>query len=297
MEPIELFRNIYFDRLGRYAAFCGAAIMRLEFRPTALTVFWVSYNFSMLVLAAYTFAVYDRITMWKLLSVIGLGVQGCVKFISCLYYAPIISRTVAFLGRIYASNPRPPGNFATLAAHPNYMILRKWSLNMWHLCRYGAVLIGSMVVLLVPLTLLSNWLLDERELPLPVYMPLIDERTNAGYALLLAYQAMMTLLGGAGLCATDLMLLMFVMHMWPMCDILRVQFEQMNAAVRVTELRDSRQLKWFLRNIWLMHMDTCKYNAVWIASVSYSYGLCIVAVILVTLRACTFSSYSRRSTP
>lgn len=75
MEPIELFHNIIFERIGLYAAICGAAIMRADWKPTGLVVFWVALNLSCVVFGLYTFLAYDADTVWKLLTIIGVIFQ------------------------------------------------------------------------------------------------------------------------------------------------------------------------------------------------------------------------------
>lgn len=75
MQPIQLFHEIFFNRVGWCAAFCGADIMRTDWKPTGLVCFWVSFNASFLVVSAYTFMVCDADTMWKLLTIFGIGVQ------------------------------------------------------------------------------------------------------------------------------------------------------------------------------------------------------------------------------
>lgn len=251
MEPIDLFRNIFFDRIGGFARFCGAGVMFLDYKPSALTFFWVPMNFSYIFNSFYTFAVYDSVTIWRNLTLFGLAVQGCVKFVSVISYAPVIARNVEFLRTVYAQNRR--------ARTANYATLARWSLLSWNLCRYGAVLINSSCFMLVPMTFLSNHLLDEHALPLTVYVPLIDENTSLGYAFLFFYQFLLTLLGGIGTCAVDLLLLMLVMQIWPICEILASQFSELNEAVADDRLRHTRRVKYFFRNILLQHKDICRY--------------------------------------
>lgn len=82
MQPIELFHDIFFNRVGWFAAFCGAAIMRADWKPTGLVCFWVTMNFSFVVFALYTFCVCDTDMMWKLLTIFGVGIQVGIKWLA-----------------------------------------------------------------------------------------------------------------------------------------------------------------------------------------------------------------------
>lgn len=252
MEPIELFDNVFFDRIGFFAAFCGAAIMRKNYKPSRITAWWMTVNGCFLLWSIYTFVYYDRITMWKLLTIFGLGVQGFVKFVSVISYAGVIHRCVWFVRGVYEANQR--------ANTGNYAILARSSRTAWQLCRYGAVLINSTCILLVPLTVLTNWVLDEHELPMAVFIPLIDERTSFGWAFMFAFDSMLAVLGGIGTCAIDLLLLMLVMQMWPLCEILRSQFAQLDEALRDEKMRHTVRVRWYFRNMLLIHKDICGYR-------------------------------------
>lgn len=80
MQPIELYHDIFFNRVGWFAAFCGAAIMRKDWQPTGLVRFWVSLNLSsFVVFAVYTCCVCDADTLWKLLTIFGVGIQVGIR--------------------------------------------------------------------------------------------------------------------------------------------------------------------------------------------------------------------------
>lgn len=257
MRPIERFEHIFFKRVGGCAAFCGAAIMRLDWRPTWLVCFWVTLNVSFVLFSVYTLIAYDSDTFWKMLTIIGVGGQGFVKFMVVITYARRISSMVEFLRCVHVGNGRTRN--AT-----NYRILERWSRLFWTVSGAGVVLLQATCMALLPLTMLNNWRTGAAELPLPVYLPGIDAGTTAGWWITLAYTVAMLILGAFGLCATDLLLLMLILYVWPLADIFVDQVGQLNRAVAAAPAQRSRRqrrLWWFYRNLLQQHKALCSYVA------------------------------------
>lgn len=223
--------------------------------------------------------------------------QGCVKFITVIYNARRISEKVELLRHMYACN--------TDGSTANYAILRRWSLVFGTVSRAGIAILVCSCMTLLPLTMASNWWRGENELPLPLLLPAIDVHSTVGWWLTYGFDVSMLVLGAFGLCATDLLLLMFVLHMWPMCELFAAEFEQLNAVVRhggiaVANKAQLRRLKWFFRNLLRIHIDMCEYVGkrgvvrVWFAIAAMCVSVCFAATSA-PFRRYTFSSFLWKS--
>lgn len=263
MQPIDTFNQIIFHQVGWFAAFCGAAIMRPDWRPTGLVCFWVTLNTLFVVFATYTLCVCDWDMFWQLLTIYGLGLQGCTKYACVIYHSRAIGAKVQLLQHIYRCNGDP-------ANATNYEIMVRWSRMCERVSRIGIIIIGTSILTLMPLTAASNWLRGRDELLLPLLVPGIAVReSRLAWWTTYVVHVFMCVLGAFGLCATDMLLIEFVVHMMPLSELIAAEFGQLNAAAQAIggggvrrgaeAQRERHALKMFFRNLLRMHQDFCEY--------------------------------------
>lgn len=252
--PLHIFNDIYYKRMRSYQLICGVDyITNAHFRPIALTWFWIGVNLLYFLSFVYTIATYDSVTVWKSLTLVGLAVQGIVKYVVMLRNATNIHRQFRFLENIYKSN--------MCRSQRAYDILKRFVRIAEIIVKCGAVIImGSLIGLFATSTVMS--VVDGKRNPLfEAYLPFVDETTDSGFAILTLFHLLGIFLSGYGTCCIDLLLILYVIHVKVMADIFADHLDQLNEAL-VLCVSDSRrhaeQVAVFLRNIIMIHEDICR---------------------------------------
>lgn len=156
---------------------------------------------------------------------------------------------VATLHHIYKVN--------AVAGTDNYETLNKWSHISFLVCKFGALLILCSFMFFIPYTLVYNAYTGYQEPIMPVYLFGVDETTFVGYATLCFYHFMILSLASAGTICADLLLVMLVVHMFPMTEIVGHMFGQINVQLRVRRQEHNVHFDRYFRNILLAHKEVC----------------------------------------
>lgn len=221
--------------------------------PTApLTWFWTFYLVSLMFSWLYTVCVGDVAAMWRSTAVAPMNVQGLFKVRVYTHYIPGIREKYAFLSRVYESNL----DKNTV----NYWLLRKWSGRIEPIVKYGWIPVSLTCFLFIAHPLWVFFLRGERFLMLEFYLFGIDYVNSlTGFMLHNLYHIGAVVLGLTGTCGADLMLLLLVLHVWPLADIWRHMWQTLNDALAHPMQCNSRQRRAYFRNMLHMHREMFCY--------------------------------------
>lgn len=143
---------------------------------------------------------------------------------------------------------------------PNYAILLKWSQRSLWFVKYGIIPVASAtgVFAIYPIIMYFGFG-EAKALMVPLLLPGVDETSHVGYCLLLVYHFASLFLCTCGQCNTDFMLVLLVMHMWPMSEIFANTFKQLNEALEDPKLRNTPEISRHFRNLCIMHKEMTEY--------------------------------------
>lgn len=248
---LQIFHYIYYNQIILYEKLVGTNyITDPDFKPYAATYFWVCLNLSLIPSTIYTLVAYDFETKCKCACTCGLVVQGLAKYIVLLMNAAKVNQRVKFLEHVYTVNSTPKKR--------TYAIVQKFALMVFPLFKCGVVIIigsfaGAMIYWCLECYLL--WTL----IPLlESHIPFVDAKTYTGYAILTTYHLTCAFLATSGTTASDLLLIMFVVHMKLLVDIFVDHMDQLNEAISDEHSRTSPRVDLHFRNIIQIHKSICQ---------------------------------------
>lgn len=144
------------------------------------------------------------------------------------------------------------------AATPAYQILVRWSHYCLLFAKYASIPVSGSIVF-VSMWPFGAFLLTGRlEYVLPIYLPVFDSERMPGMVVNYAQQLLLMVLAASGTCGADFMIVILVLHLWPMCLIWEHMFGQLNRALLRPGGRSSRAVKVHLRNCILIHKEMSK---------------------------------------
>lgn len=104
-------------------------------------------------------------------------------------------------------------------------------------CKLMTVLVTFVGLFIIMRPLVVYWLSSERIMMVPVWLPGVDETTSRGYALHFVYHLCEELLAVIGTIGADSLLIAFVLHLWPMCEIFDNTIQMINDAAQFRPTR------------------------------------------------------------
>lgn len=248
--PLEIFNDLYYVKVLLFQKLVGVNyITNPDFRPIRLTWFWICIIIIFFVSFVYTLVVYDKFTKWKSLCLVGLGIQGIAKYIFLITNAATIYKRIHFLESVYSRNVR--------TTQRAYAILQRFAVAASVIVKVSTVIIlGSLIGFFMTAAIVS--VVEGTRMPLfEAYLPFLDESTNVGFAVLGVFHGLGIFLAGSGTCSTDIMFILFVVHMKPLVDIFNDHLRQMDEHVAECNYESSVRMERFLQNIVKMHIDIC----------------------------------------
>lgn len=178
--------------------------------------------------------------------------QGLTKYLVLIYYAEQIYDKVSIVKNIYVSN--------RASSKQAYAILLRWSQYCLMFAKYGRIPVVGGIVFIILWPYLVYTQTGVLDFITPLYIPFVSDETTIGLCIMHTYHILLMLLGVFGTCGADFMIVVLVLHLWPMCLIWDGMFEELNVAVRQEGAQsDMRAVKVHLRNIILLHKEMCKY--------------------------------------
>lgn len=251
--PLEIFNDLYYVKVLLFQKMVGVNyITDPDFRPLPLTWFWITIIFVFFLSFVYTIAVYDTYTKWKSLTLVGLGIQGLAKYVVLLGNAATIHERFHFLEIIYLRNVQ--------TTQRAFAILLRFIVPAKMIVKFSIVIIvGSLVGLFMTSAIVSI-MEGVRNPLLEAYLPFLNESSDLGFAVLSLFHLLGIFLAGAGTCSTDIMFILFVIHMKPLVDIFSDHLRQMDENVAESNYERSERMEMFLRNIVKMHNDICRWD-------------------------------------
>lgn len=168
-----------------------------------------------------------------------------------MLYPKRINDKIQFLSKIYKSNG---------SESSNYRILLKWSQRSLWFVKYGIIPVAAATGTFMIYPILMYFVFGENKaLMVPMLLPGIDETSHMGYLVLLVYHMASLFLCLFGQCNTDFMLVLLVMHMWPISEIFANTFNELNEALENPDNKHSRRVTGHFRNICIMHREMSEY--------------------------------------
>lgn len=156
------------------------------------------------------------------------------------------------LGKVYAANQNQK--------NAPYAILMKWSSNCLLFAKWGCIPCGACMSVLICWPFAGYYLTGVLEPILPTFIPFMDENTTFGYIFLYCFEFSLCVLAMSGTCGADFMLIILIVHMWPLCQIFQNMFKELNAGLLVERNRSSQHMKDHFRNILMVHRDMCWFD-------------------------------------
>lgn len=182
--------------------------------------------------------------------------QGITKYAVLMSHSEEISSKVRLLETIYASNRS--------TATASHAILLRWSHYCLVFVRFASIpVVGGIVI--VALWPFAVWLYSGHlDYIIPIVLPFVPTDGNVvGATLVYAYQALLMVLAASGTCGADFMIVVLVLHLWPMCLIWQLRFGELNEEllVRPSHGNDagSPAVRAFFRNLIALHKEMCTY--------------------------------------
>lgn len=246
-----MFTKTFLVYLFRIEAICGCNVLDLNWKPPARTIFCIIFTTLYGLFCFYTIATYDIDTKSKCLTWVGISLQGVVKFYTVIIYPAQMREMILFLQHIHTVNPDP-----TTA---NYKSLKENAAISLNVMKFGAMVVCSGCAFFTPVTWLSNYLHDEREFALPIFVPFVDESTTIGFVITNIFHVIALFMAACGLSASDMRLVLFVLHLRPMSAMFSNTMEEMNQGLLVERNRHSEEMRKYFRNLILMHLEFCNY--------------------------------------
>lgn len=252
LTPKQTFDYI-FDRILIFELIVGTNYVRdPHFRPNLFTWFWIAYNTSLVFSICYTMIVYDYETKWKSFSILGLVMQGMTKYAVLLLNSDNIYVRIKFLADFYKVNASP--------SQRSYRILERFRPTTMAVFKVGIVAITGSIfgAFIVPVI---EAVYTRTMIPIvEMYLPYVDEKTVFGFTLLMVYDLLGGVLATCGTNASDMLFIMYVVHLKPLVDVFDDNMEQLNEALQLDENKRSIETYRFLRNLLMMHKDICEYE-------------------------------------
>lgn len=215
-----------------------------------------------------------------------------IKYSTLHFNAADIRTNVAQIKRMYSNN--------VSMRMQNYYVLLKWSAFIVGLSKIICVMVSAVGILMVSRPVVAFLFTSSREIMIPVWVPGVDETTARGYFILTVYHAFVLALAIAGTIGADTVIIMLVVYLWPMSEIFRNMLEVINESVHNSSIRNSLQLKQFIRNLMLMHKEICNYNSrvskiyfyqctIEVNSNGFSLCACVFCILTVSIHILSFS--------
>lgn len=93
------------------------------------------------------------------------------------------------------------------------------------------------------------------QIMVPVLLPLLNEKEPLGYWIMTGYHIGVLAMAMFGTAGADIMMISFVLHMWPMCLIFSNMLTDMNEGLQKTANQRSMEMRKFVRNIIMVHQE------------------------------------------
>lgn len=104
----------------------------------------------------------------------------------------------------------------------------------------------------------------KRVLIYPLLMPLIDENTEMGYSTITCLHLVWMTMLSIGLIGSDGLMAMFVAHIRPMVELFELDVAKLNSVLVLwPELKDSRPVEFWLRNLAKIHQEITEYEYIY----------------------------------
>lgn len=116
-----------------------------------------------------------------------------------------------------------------------------------------------MIVVCVTLNLfplLIYWVTEKRVLIYPLLLPLIDENSRLGYAIITSIQIVWVSMVGIGFVGSDGLMALLLIHIRPMVELFELDVAELNnVLVCRHNLKDSKAVELWLRNLAKQHQE------------------------------------------
>lgn len=162
-----------------------------------------------------------------------------------------ITEKVLFLGTVFEQNCK--------LGTPNLRVLLKWAKRGKFFVKYGFLAVAAPLSTFVIYPILVYCQTGEKLLILPMMFPGVDHTTLAGYTITNSLHLAGCILAIFGTVGADFMLVLLVVHMWPLCEVFENMVNELNATLRTVEYRSTIELRRFFRNITMCHVEICEY--------------------------------------
>lgn len=249
--PKDIFYVIFYRELLFFEKIVGANyVSEPNFKPTALTYFWIGINLSFIVCIFYTLISFDLETQSKAAVIVGMIFQGITKYVVMLKNAANIYNIVQFLKRIYDVN--------TNRNRRSYVIIDKFSRVLLPLFRAGCIItlcsIGGMVVCWLYELVTTRKFVYAFE----CYVPFVNPNELNGFLIIALHHFVGAILALFGTIASDMILILFVLCMKLLVNLFIDYIDQLNEISKNVRIRQSKQAYRYLRNIVMVHQDICQ---------------------------------------
>lgn len=174
-----------------------------------------------------------------------------IKYGTLYLNGAVVRSNIADIKRLYTHNK--------LSNTKNYKLLIEWTAFFIGLCKVICVLVSFVGICMVLRPVVVYSLTGTSVMMIPVWVPGVDETTKSGYFISTAYHFFVSALAVAGTIGSDTITLLFVLYLWPMSDIFDNMVGVINDFVQIPSLRNSSQLKLFVRNVIQMHQEICTF--------------------------------------
>lgn len=166
-----------------------------------------------------------------------------------ILFSEDIRQRVFMLSKIYNANQ----NEETVP----YSILMKWSRFCLLFAKWGCIPCGASMGILILWPFVDYFLTGVLEPILPNSLPFVDEHTTTGFIIHYSFEFCGCVLAMSGTCTSDFMLIILIIHMWPLCLIFQNMFRELNLGLLEERNRSSQQMRDHFRNIIMVHGDMC----------------------------------------
>lgn len=165
-------------------------------------------------------------------------------------YSGKIYQKVGLLEKVYLANRDP--------STPAYQILMRWSHYCLLFAKYASIPVSGSIVIVGLWPFGAYLVTGHMDYILPVYLPFFDAAHVSGMVVNYVHHSLLLLLASSGTCGADFMIVILVLHLWPMCLIWEHMFAQLNKALLQPAVRSSVAVKVQLRNCIHIHKEMAK---------------------------------------
>lgn len=182
--------------------------------------------------------------------------QGITKYFAYFNNLHIVCDIIEQLRDIFVANR----NEST----KGHAILLKHELQFRFCYLLFSVMIFIVFLMLMTYPLPYYLLFGEKVLIYPMLLPMIDEKTPYGYALMMAIQIIWFNMACFGLIGADGVLCMFLVHIRPMVDLFALGFDELNNVLAQGKIeedsKEAKAVELWLRNLTQLHQEITEYQ-------------------------------------